>query len=128
MFRKFSAPGSTGKICVVYCSISWKLLTLEEIRKEDGNTANAELQRVSAEPRTGADYLFVYRTDCRQQYPLHQDNTPFMSILLVHMDMLICLQPEKGRGAGRWQNRTNTDNGKRKEKRSTVRCRGRDNS
>lgn len=42
-----------------------------------------------------------------------------MSILLVHMDMLICLQPEKGRGAGRWQDRTNTDNGKRKEKRST---------
>lgn len=29
--------------------------------------------------------------------------------------------------AGRWQDRTNTDNGKRKEKRSTVRCRGRDN-
>lgn len=29
--------------------------------------------------------------------------------------------------AGRWQDRTNTDNGKRKEKRSTVTCRGRDN-
>lgn len=39
-----------------------------------------------------------------------------MSILLVHTDMLICLQQEKGRGAGRWQARTNTDNCERKEK------------
>lgn len=73
-----------------------------------------------------SNYLFVYRTDCRQQHPRHQ-NTPCMSTLLVHMDTLICLQPEKGREAGRWQDRTNTDNGKRKEKRSTVRRRGRDN-
>lgn len=42
-----------------------------------------------------------------------------MFILLVHTDMLICLQQEKGREAGRWQARTNTDNGKRKEKGST---------
>lgn len=51
-----------------------------------------------------------------------------MSILLAHVNTLTCLQPEKGREAGRWQDRTNTNNGKRKEKRNTVRCRGRDNS